>query len=120
MSNIDYKCSATYYDQQVYAYYVCPFYQSACGSSDKLTYANIGSSDKIGLTIPAGQACFYEVTATCGAPAFSPASVDSNMIISYAELVKITAYASTAVVSGVAPNSPDAQASPPAAGYPPR
>lgn len=65
MADTSYKCSGSFYDQSLYAYYTCPFYTDLCGTSDVFSFTTAGATANIAVSLTAGNVCFYEVSDSC-------------------------------------------------------
>jgi len=87
----------------VYKKYVCPFSPTVCGSaSPKATLSAIGSTNSTVIkNLATGNTCFYQITATCGAPAFTVNST-SSVSIEYLEFQQNATQNTVARGSGLA------------------
>jgi hypothetical protein len=120
MADATYRCSGAYFDQELYAYYTCPFYTDLCGTTDVFSLAAVGDKADILLNMSAGQVCFFEVDALTTAPGFKINSQDGDLTIGYVEVNNATAFAGVTAYKTGPSNTPDYLAGSPLNAGPPR
>ncbi|CDW78894.1 UNKNOWN [Stylonychia lemnae] len=100
-----------FYNNTLYAKYVCPFNSVTCGSTDTYNLTEVGKTVNLSMGLTRGDVCFYKIKTKCGLPKVDLTRVDNsdNILIEYIEYESGTLFQGTSYVHGKHGSAPGSE-----------